>query len=248
MLLATLSVFGCGDDDGGNQNRQDAAVSLDAAPGLDGTAVDAALDAAVDPDAAVPADCVFADLLGWATVTALPGPRESFATVSHGDHLVVIGGWTQTGATAEVIASAAGGDGALGGWQTTTPLPVSLEHLAAVVSGDHVLVSGGDDGAAGHAEVYTATLSAGQVGAWTETTPLPQMRVWHAMAVHADAGYVYVIGGMLGFGPVVDTVYRGTLDGTGGIAGWVEDRALGQAIFGHAAGLHATRRLRRTRL
>lgn len=144
-------------------------------------------------------------------------------------------------------------------WATTTPLPTPLQGLRAVTvpvndTSAFVIVTGGFDGTANTADVFSNTLSTtGEVGpSWTiiPVTALPYPRAHHAM-VEADPGnslvsatsrYVYVIGGQENSTDApggTTTVYRAKIDtNVGSVGPWTQlSSSLPESLVGPAAAI-----------
>jgi hypothetical protein len=125
-------------------------------------------------------------------------------------------------------------------WATTTPMPAPANHHDLVAVGDHLVLTGGDNGG-GYATVHVAHVGAdGQLGAWTAGPSLPQARTLHASAV-VDRR-VFVTGGLVSFGDQlpVASVLHATLDENGVLDAWVADDDLPEARAWHAAAASAT--------
>ncbi len=142
-------------------------------------------------------------------------------------------------------------------WTAGSALPVGLSGHAVASSFSKVsastyastvyLAGGADSTNTPKNTAYYSTVGAsGALGAWTSTTALPQPVAFAAAAIASPynspatgSGYLYVIGGdSTASGKPVTPVYVGTLNATGGIAGWTTTTALpvplhsvGAAIF-----------------
>lgn len=87
-----------------------------------------------------------------------------------------------------------------GGWRTTTPLPLALYDLAAVVANDRLYIFGGRDSAGNQqSTVYFAEFNSdGTLGSWTPTTNMILNTLSYDVAETAvvfTAGRFYVLGG-----------------------------------------------------
>jgi hypothetical protein len=145
-------------------------------------------------------------------------------------------------------------------WSTTTPLPIALAGPGAVAvpstgTGAYIIVTGGSNGTADTAVVYSNTLNTdGTVGAtWTTISDyqLPSSIAFHTM-VEADPSnspvpqgscYIYVLGGQaaLGGGPGgTSNVFMASVDtSTGGVGTWTQlTDTLPQTLVGPTATLY----------
>jgi hypothetical protein len=94
-----------------------------------------------DPAADIVADILVARVQsgaigGWTATAPLPAARIFVAACIHGDDIFVAGGLDATGVTPQTSVFSAhvtGTDGALGAWQTVTPLPNPRGDAACVV-------------------------------------------------------------------------------------------------------------------
>jgi hypothetical protein len=144
-------------------------------------------------------------------------------------------------------------------WAQTTPLPVALTGLRAVVvpgatsTSAFVVVTGGYDGTSNQTGVVSNNLNAdGTVGAsWTSitTTSLPITLAHHGMAeadptnslVSANSRFVYVIGGQQNSTDApggLTSVYQASVDPTIGVVGnWTQltNSSLPESLVGLAA-------------
>lgn len=133
----------------------------------------------------------------WSSTTPLPEPRKAHAAASANGYLYTVGGAELTNARqTSVFYAPVRGDGTLGSWQVTTPLPSPRANLSAVATSGFLYAIGGDeDDATTRSTVYVAALdpSNGAVAAWTATTALPIAR--KGLVAVTDGSYIYVIGG-----------------------------------------------------
>jgi hypothetical protein len=127
----------------------------------------------------------------WKEVQHLLSARMNAGAAQHGETLYLIGGAKSVHANmADVYRANLTPDGALDGWERTTPLPEENSAFSTVVVDDTIFVMGG-----GHRrDVYAATVLAdGGLSAWREEAPLPE-EVSLAGAAYYK-GMVYHVGG-----------------------------------------------------
>ena len=104
--------------------------------------------------------------------------------------------------------------GALGTWQTTTPLPVGRRDAVAFVNNGYIYSIGHET-----ANYYAKLNADGSVGAWSTTTNLPVMLFNIAGAV--NNGYVYVMGGIPDFATrPTSTVAYAHINADGSLGAW----------------------------
>jgi len=184
-----------------------------------------------------------APVLDWAPADSLETGRDHhvvFITrTGAGDWLHVVGGNTYRKLLADTWRARIGRDGALGPWQSSTPLPAPRGGLAVAVNGGAVVLTGGqlaDPRLRNTTEVYVATLGAdGAPGAWTPAAPLPGRRYHHA-SVYAN-GFVYVTGGQDSSRSTA-TVWRAPLSPDGTLGAWTALPDMPKARSHHAALVH----------
>ena len=171
-----------------------------------------------------------ADISGWTTVNALPEALDSTAAVTSGDWLVVLGGRTAGGdPRATVYRARINANGALGAWQTTTPLPVALYSHGAVAISNRIYVVAGYSTNYERA-VYMATMAAdGTLSAWQTLTPLPlgQQRVTHALTL---VGNQLVVSGGYYQNPLT-SVLQATIQSNGSLGPWRTAPALPTPLY-----------------
>jgi hypothetical protein len=116
----------------------------------------------------------------WNTTTPLPEPVFYHAGVAANGFVYVLGGEHldlndySILITNTVYYAKINSDGSLGSWQTSNPLPDSLEFLSASAWNNQIYVIGGSDGIYLHSSVYSATIETdGSLSGWTTQAPLP---------------------------------------------------------------------------
>jgi Kelch motif protein/kelch motif-containing protein len=127
----------------------------------------------------------------WATLRALPAPRQEVAVAAWRDRVWVIGGF---GESAEPVTTVETYDPALAIWETRAPLPVALHHAAAAVVGDRLFVIGGYTGGRVSWTASDAVYEyAAAREAWEARAPMPTPR--GGLAVAVLDGKVHALGG-----------------------------------------------------
>ena len=123
----------------------------------------------------------------WSQRAAMPEPRQRFACAAWKDRIVVIGGDTAAGVTADVLLY----DPVSDRWSVGATKPIAVSNVAAATIADEILVPGGYDSdgqVRPEVEVYNAVQDA-----WHRTAPMPEGRCAYALAV-AD-GKLFLLGG-----------------------------------------------------
>ncbi len=137
----------------------------------------------------------------WASTTALPSARQTFAAVAHNGRVYAIAGNYGAGGInrQDVQVATVNGNGSLGAWSALTQLPspwTAHSAVAATVAGTDYLyvIGGGRSGEEPNGDVLVATIAGnGTIGGWTNTTALPIARAGHT-SVELN-GAVFVMGG-----------------------------------------------------
>ncbi len=193
--------------------------------------------------------------VSWTSTNALPvalsGHAAAFAEIRGPTTttrvVYAIGGADNTNTPqTSVYYATVGGSGTLSGWTATTALPAAVAFHRAVVATPsnslvtglgYVYVLGGATNAAGQptSTVYRGTLAAdGTISSpWTQVGSLPAPL--HSFGAAIFLGNVYVWGGATTGNAPVTTVYRSTIDATGGLGTWQTQAAAlpsARAYFG----------------
>jgi N-acetylneuraminic acid mutarotase len=142
----------------------------------------------------------------WPNTTDLPDVRAFHASVAAtpfnsrvkgSGNLYVLGGINAAGGqpVTTVYRGTLNDDGTIASWSETTPLPVPLHSLGAVVFRSTIYVAGGaTTDNAPVATVYRAQIdTTGELGAWEELPSLPSARSYHGFATFG--GFLYSVGG-----------------------------------------------------
>ncbi|MEX2182468.1 MAG: IPT/TIG domain-containing protein [Gemmatimonadaceae bacterium] len=143
----------------------------------------------------------------WSATTALPTARAFHALAVATPHnsrvladsasIYVLGGAIDVVGTPSttVYRGRLNTDGTVSSWVTTTPLPVALHSLGAVIFRGEIYISGGATAAnAPVTGVYRARIdSTGALGAWQALPSLPSARAQHGFVVFGR--FLYTVGG-----------------------------------------------------
>ncbi|MFH0943038.1 MAG: alpha/beta hydrolase, partial [Candidatus Beckwithbacteria bacterium] len=146
----------------------------------------------------------------WQEAGTIPQSNIGFGLIEHNGHLIIVGGYGQTGYLDKVYTALINPDGTVGTFSATTPLPEPLN--SEVVKVDNKVISIGGGGVGGLLnKVYYADLNDdGTVGSWlTSANSLPLPSCCQGVAV--ANGYVFVTGGWMASG-YLDTVYSAKLN------------------------------------
>ena len=196
----------------------------------------------------------------WATnLTQLPQRRAYHTTVGAtaytaaidttlAGYLYVLGGRDSSGAaTSTAFVARIGLDGAVGSWQTTTPLPAPMHSAGAVVFRGYLYLAGGADSTnLAQAPMYRALVNAdGSLGVWESIGAMPAARSYFTLVNFGP--YLYAIGGETGTSTPAQTSLTGTETAgvdlarinlrTGNIAsgGWTSVSAMAKARSKHGS-------------
>ncbi|MCZ6735703.1 MAG: hypothetical protein O7C65_07940 [Planctomycetota bacterium] len=126
----------------------------------------------------------------WVSLLNLPEAIYTHAAVVANGRVYVLGGVINNGNDLHnaVYMSLIQGDGSLGPWVTTTPLPEPLSDHEAVIIGGRVYVLGGWIGAAPTTAVRSAEILPDKtLGAWQSEPSLPVPLYLHGGATDGDA-------------------------------------------------------------
>jgi hypothetical protein len=139
-------------------------------------------------------------LSAWSDARPMPEKRSHHASASSNQGLYVVGGIQGNPAATNVtldsvIYAPFEEDGALGEWQTLTPLPNPTSVMSAFVFADWLWVVGGLDETRFLKTVIRARIAKdGTVGAWEEQPSLPKVR-GHVHQIPIFGGRLYNAGG-----------------------------------------------------
>lgn len=141
----------------------------------------------------------------WTHTTPLPMGIQQHTLIAYDGYLYLIGGVNKNDEwlTTNVFFSAINPDGTLAGWNTTTPLPLTMWGYGTFEYDGYIYLVGGDALA-----YYTPILENHALGDWLPSVSLPVMR--QGLRVGAYNGYAYAIGGY-DFSEPYDTVYYSRL-------------------------------------
>ena len=183
-------------------------------------------------------------VLPWSSTAPFSTPRFGHASVVANGYIYVIGGETFSATLDGVRYGLIQADGTVQSWKTESdyPLPVARSKHASFVYGSKLFVAGGWDGVAPLADVRRAPVSAvdGSVSSdWTLSNlarPLSPPRHSHTSVVHN--GFLYVVGGDDGDGPL-DTAQYAPISPGGQLSGdWADATPLPDPRAGHASFVH----------
>lgn len=104
-------------------------------------------------------------------------------------------------------------------WNSAVPLPAPRWYPGCCAYGEHLYVTGGEQGGQGHYSVwYSQVQEDGSLEPWLSTTLLPGGRMYHGCVAYN--GYMYVAGGW-GYGSYHATVWYAQIQGDGSIGSWI---------------------------
>lgn len=155
----------------------------------------------------------------WSTISSVPTARATPFAFAHGGWLYVGGGNQGPGAyfsdfrAAPILSS-----GALGSWQSTTPVPASIAAPGkAVVNGRAYLFGGGNASGPTSQVIHAAVEGSGALGAWSTTQSMPEPRGTHIS--FARNGLLYVMLGHTG-STNLDTIKYAATGADGSLGAW----------------------------
>ncbi|QQG40700.1 MAG: hypothetical protein HYV37_04060 [Candidatus Levyibacteriota bacterium] len=141
----------------------------------------------------------------WTTLTSLPQPRYTHATVAIKGYLFVTGGLygsfsKDTTYSAKITIN--GDSVSLGDWTETTKLSIPLYYHSAAAANDYIFIAGGNDNSGWIKTVKSAYVNSdGTINAWQTLTDLSYPGVMSNSAVSGN--YLYVTsGGFTQFAPI----------------------------------------------
>jgi hypothetical protein len=143
----------------------------------------------------------------WTTTAVLPAPRAFPAAVvatpanspvmTGTSYLYVLGGTTTASGNpvSTVYVGTLNASGAVTGWTTTTPLPVSVHSLGAVIFNGNVYFAGGSAGGNAPSKIICRALilANGMLGAWQPEPDLPFARSHSGLGLNGT--FLYTFGG-----------------------------------------------------
>jgi hypothetical protein len=183
------------------------------------------------------------ELPGWTPTTDFATERFRHSAVIVAPHIYVIGGVTfESMALTDVQFAPINGDGTLGGWTATTPLPAPRHRHASSTYNGFVYVLGGsaDSTVAYVNDVFVSSVeSGGSLGPWTSTEPFVTTRHGHKSV--AANSRVYVLGGISGSGALLDDVQVATMNTDGTLVSWSETTSFQVGRQSHACTLFNNR-------
>jgi len=127
----------------------------------------------------------------WASLAAMPTPRQEIAAAALRGHVWVIGGF---GSTGEPVATVESYDPASNTWTARPPVPEAVHHAAAVTIDERLFVLGGYGGGRVRWEPLGEMWEWNDArGAWEARPPLPTPR--GALAAAVLNGRIHALGG-----------------------------------------------------
>ena len=160
---------------------------------------------------------------GWNPSSVFPSGRIEHACATDGSYMYVMGGLGAGCAALSDVYSASIGSGAIGTWNTQTPLPAGRSYLQAVACGGYLYVIGGGSWTTPAADVWSAPITGGgTVGAWTSQSPLPVAT--GELGLGFISGYIYVAGGWTP--SLTSAVYSAQTLAGGGLSAWTSQNPL----------------------
>lgn len=137
---------------------------------------------------------------GWsATGSGSFTARYGGASVAYNGYLYLVGGLGSGGVSSEVSYAAINGNGTVGSWGATTPLPANRHQPAAAAYNGKLYVYGGytSGTSALSSVIYADINSNGSLGAWQTASTAMATAVCRAGFTAYD-GYLYAAGGATG--------------------------------------------------
>lgn len=171
----------------------------------------------------------------WTKTASLPSQLLYHSVVASNGYIYTTGGGSdqsENGATTTVYYAQINGNGTLGSWSTTTPLPVDPRAPASVASNGYIYVTGGYNyhpAGMSSAVYYAQIASNGTVGSWSTGTPLPVGVYQHSAVVYN--GYMYSTGGWGSAGPTSTVNYSLISIGAVAATSTINVSAQGQITF-----------------
>lgn len=130
----------------------------------------------------------------WAATTSMGSVSGAFPMAVYNGYVYVLGGFTASGVSTDVVQYGAfNADGSIT-WGTTTSLPAAIANHSAFAYDGYMFVVGGS-GAGFSANVRVAPINSdGTLGSWTDqTNTIITGRINEMMAIYN--GYMYIAGG-----------------------------------------------------
>lgn len=166
----------------------------------------------------------------WVSTTPLPVPKFSYAAAAFNNFIYLIGGSDDGFVSTNTVRYAkVKDDGTLDTWNTSTPLPKTIDGGGAVVFNDMIYLFGGNThvGRTGEtiSDVYSTRINPdGSLGAWTKIRDLPRLMA-NFGTIFKDST-IFLIGGSDHLGNVYSNVIRSSINADGSLSDWVEDNSV----------------------
>lgn len=175
----------------------------------------------------------------WSATSSLVIAKCAHSSVTNGNYVYAIGGWTPNVNTAtiyDVEYAPINSDGSLGSWVQTTDLHTRVRYHDSVIYNNTIYTLGGDLGNEVSTVQYATINSDGTLGQWNTTTNLPIVKMRHTSIVVEDR--IYVIGGM-DSEPGGNTYYNDvdytTINSDGTIGDWTSTTSFPINIAEHSS-------------
>ena len=175
----------------------------------------------------------------WASTSALPSGRHALSSAVFDGFVYAIGGINgNDDLLTDVLVAPINADGTIGGWSSTTALPVGEYFHSSFAYNGFLYVTGGFDvNFAAIGDVLVAPINAdGSVGAWSSTTSLPSGRGFHSTLAYN--GFLYTVGGGPGLGELSGDVLVASINADGTIGSWLSTTSLPLARGLHSCIAH----------
>lgn len=171
----------------------------------------------------------------WLTTTSLPYYVTYSSSVAYNGYVYVLGGYSNGSTSATVYYALINSNGTLGGWNTTTSLPVDITRSSSVVYNGYVYEIGGYVSGGTTTVYYSQIGTGGTLGSWSTTTALPSASYDNAVAVNGS--YVYLVGGFSAGALSANSIYA-QINSNGTLGSWTSTTALPQALVRSAVSVY----------
>lgn len=163
---------------------------------------------------------------------SLPQATQSAMLTATSDTVVFIGGFTSGTTVVANVWSASWNPntGVIGAWSAQTALPQATQNGAAVSSGEHIYVVGGQTGttaATTITNVWMNTAQNSQLGSWIAQPPLPL--AVNTMFAGVVGNWLVVAGGSNTSGNPVTNCYYAPIGSDGSLGAWRTGPSMPQA-------------------
>ncbi len=158
----------------------------------------------------------------WASLSTLPALNQGLKSVISNGYLFVMGGYNGTLALSTVYSAKINTDGTIGAWNTLNTLPV-LRYQGSITSYNGYIFSAGGSTTTlatnATSTIYSAQVqSNGTIGTWATLSTMPVLN--YGLALLANSGYLYLLGGQNSAGTNLSTMYSALINSDGTIGTW----------------------------